>query len=239
MEYHSRRQASSTVRRLFLITLLAALPPCMNAQRMSHASPRFASGFNRSNFARSSFYPLAFSDPFYSDYLLSTGYPVASQPPMIFLQAPPAAAPAPERFSAPVQPLMIELQGDRYVRVSGPELSGAEMIDRERIDRDTTGQEKTELRSHPHSDQPAGFAAPAVALPPALLIFHDGHREEISDYTIADGVLYTRANYYVTGSWNRKIELSSLNLPETVASNQSRGANFRLPSSPNEVIVGP
>jgi hypothetical protein len=237
------------MRRLLLITLLAAFAPCMNAQRMSHASPRFASGFNRSSFARSSFYPLAFSDPFYSDYLLSTGYPVASQPPMIFLQAPPAAAPATERPSAPAQPLMIELQGDRYVRVSGPEASGSQMIDREMIDRgmsdremidrDPINRQKADRTSdsQPRSERPP--TAPPVATASAILIFRDGHREEISDYTIADGVLYTRADYYTTGSWNRKIVLSSLNLPETITSNQSRGANFPLPAFPNEVIVGP
>jgi hypothetical protein len=222
------------VRRLFLITLLAAFAPCMNAQRMSHASPRFSSGFSRGSIARSSFYPLAFSDPFYSDYLYSTGYPVASQPPMIFLQAPPAAAPAPERYSSPAQPLMIELRGDRYVRVSGPEASGAEMIDQDAINREKTNRA---LNSQPRPERPP-TAPPAVAAQ-AVLIFRDGHREEISDYTIAGGILYTHADYYTTGSWNRKIELSSLNLPETIASNQSRGASFHLPSSPNEVIVGP
>jgi hypothetical protein len=220
--------------RLLLITLVAAFAPCANAQRMSHASPHFASGFNRGSFARPSFYPLAFSDPFYSDYLLSTGYPVASQPPMIFLQGPPASAPAPERSPSPTQPLMIELRGDRYVRVSGPETSGAEMIDRNAIEREKTDRMS---ESQPRSErQPA--APPATALP-AVLIFRDGHREEISDYTIANGILYAQSDYYTTGSWNRKIELSSLNLPETVASNQSRGAHFLLPSFPNEVVVGP
>jgi len=232
-----------TMRRFLFITLLTAFAPCMNAQRMSHASAHFASGFNRSSFARSSFYPLALSDPFYSDYLLSTGYPVASQPPMIFLQAPPAAAAAPERTSSPAQPLMIELRGDRYIRISGPESSGAELIDRELIerqliDRDAVDREKTNRLSdsQPRPERQP-ITPPAAALP--VLIFRDGHREEISDYTIADGFLYTRADYYTTGSWNRKINLSSLNLPETIASNQSRGTNFHLPSSPNEVIVGP
>jgi hypothetical protein len=223
-----------TMRRLLLITLLAALASNGNAQRMSHASPRFSSGFSRGSFARSSFYPFAFSDPFYSDYLYSTGYPVASQPPVIFLQVPAAAAPAPERSSAPAQPLMIELRGDRYVRVSGPDASGAEMIDRDAINREKTDRMPD---SQPRSERPP--AAPPAAALPAVLIFRDGHREELSDYTIADGVLYTHADYYTTGSWNRKVELSSLNLPETIASNQSRGASFHLPSSPNEVIVGP
>jgi hypothetical protein len=85
-------------------------------------------------------------------------------------------------------------------------------------------------------------AAPAPSAPeraPAVLVFRDGHREEVTEYTIADGVLYARGNYYRDGSWNKRIELSSLDLHETIQSNQSRGVGFQLPNSPNEVIVGP
>jgi hypothetical protein len=211
------------MRRLLLITLLAALAPCVNAQRMGAASPHYAARFSRGGHPHASFFPLAYSDPFYADYLSSTGYPMASQPPIIILQSPQARAPEPERFAPPSQPLMLELQGDRYVHVSGPETSGAEMVDR-------------------MPDRPSSapiHAVPTPELPPAVLVFRDGHREEASEYTIADGVLYTRTDYYTTGSWNRKIELFSLDLPETVKSNQSRGVKFQLPSSPNEVIVRP
>jgi hypothetical protein len=224
------------MRRLLLIIVLTVATPCMHAQRMLSSSPRFVSGLNRGGHSRSFFYPLAFSDPFYSDYLSSTGYPVASEPPVIILQAPPAAAPVPDRSPSP--PLMIELQGDRYVRVSGPETSGAELIAPDIVDRPTIDR----MPDSPHRPQrPSGAAIHAVAvpdLPPAVLVFRDGHREEASDYTIADGILYARGDY-TTGSWNRKIELSSLNLPETIASNTSRGVRFQLPSSPNEVIVRP
>jgi hypothetical protein len=165
----------------------------------------------------------------YTDYLYGQGYPVASQPPVIFMQAPTAdsaRANARSEMTQPVEPLMIELQGDRYVRVSGEDQSGVNMIGAEQ-------------------NQPGG--APEIATstaqrgdaPSVVLVFRDGHREEASDYTIAGGVLYTRSNYYADGSWTKQIDLSSLNLPETVASNKSRGAPFRLPSSPNEVIVGP
>ncbi len=147
---------------------------------------------------------------------------------MIILQSPPARTPEPGRFAPPAQPLMIELQGDRYVRVSGPELSGAEMIDR-----------MPERSSLPQPSSAPIRPATIPELPPAVLIFRDGHREEASEYTIADGVLYTRADYYSTGSWTKKIELSSLNLPETAKSNESRGIKFQIPSSPNEVIVRP
>jgi hypothetical protein len=215
--------------RLILITVLAALTPCMSAQRTAFH------GFNRGGGAHSFSYPLALSDPLYSDFLSSTGYPVASQPPVIILQAAPAqpAAPATERVSAPPQPLMIELQGDRYVRVSGEESSSAEMIGPETID-----QIRVSRPARRPSDA-ADRSTPAADIAPAILVFRDGHREEVTGYTIADGVLYARADYYTAGSWNQKIELSSLNLPETIQSNRSRGVKFQLPTASNEIIVGP
>ena len=232
------------MRRLLLITLLAATP-CIQAQRVvsfSPHSPHFGGGHNPGVHTRAYSYPLGFYDPFYSDYLSSTGYPVASQPPVIILQAPPAAATEPERSSSPNEPLMIELQGDRYVQVSGDEMSGTQM----RPEKMGPETEKNIIDRMPEAPRPqprsSGTAPPSVPtkeLPPAILVFRDGHREQVSDYTIADGILYAHSDYFTTGSWNRKIELSSLNLGETLKSNQSQGLRFQLPSAPNEVIVGP
>jgi hypothetical protein len=213
---------------LFFLALFVAVAPQANAQRMAFHSSHFAPRFHDGAYSRSSFYPLPFGDPFYSDYLSSMGYPVAAQPPVIFLQAPPA--PAPDRAPAPVQPLLIELRGDRYVRVTGSETPGAEMIAPE-----TIAQIPDPSRSQARNEERASSPEP----PPAILIFRDGHSEETSDYTIANGVLYTRSDFYTNGSWTRKIELSSLNLPETLKSNQSRGVRFQLPSFPNEIIVRP
>ena len=224
------------MRPLLLIALLPAIAPCMNAQRMVSAPARFAPNFNHVAHPRSSLYPLAFFDPFYSDYLSTTGYPVASQPPVVILQTPPTAASVPEPSSmpsqSPTEPLMIELRGDRYVRVSSDETSGTQMIDSRRIDPLPDPRHREQ-----HSPGPALRAVPAEEMVPAVLVFRDGHREEVSDYTIADGVLYAHSDYFTTGSWNRKIELSSLNLPETITSNQSRGIKFQLPAAPNEVEV--
>jgi len=72
----------------------------------------------------------------------------------------------------------------------------------------------------------------------AVLVFRDGHTEDIHDYIIADGFIYLRGDYYSDGYWSKKIDLSTLNLPETVKSNQARGVRFLLPSAPNIVTVG-
>src|SRR5579859_1738592 len=222
------------MRRIFLVTLVAVLVPYVSAQRTSFPSPRFAPsrgansfasrGFHRGADSRA-FYPLAYGDPFYADYLSSTGYPVASQPPVIFVQSPQSPAPEPQVSPSPAEPLVIELQGDHYVRLSGEDNSGTEMIHSESIRR---------------PEKLSGTATPSPATEaPVVLIFRDGHREEVSEYTIAGGVLYAQLDYATDGSWNKKIELSSLNLTETTKTNQSHGVKFQIPHSPNEVIVRP
>jgi len=212
------------MRHLIFITLLTAVTASVSAQRMVPNPPHFTPGYNHGGRPYAFFYPIAFADSFYAENMRS---PAASQPPVIVLQTPAMPAPVPERPVAPAQPLMIELRGDRYVFVSGEELSGAQIIDSKAESPNRIGGLSHAFRS--------------AATPPAsaLLVFRDGHREEIPDYTITAGILYTSSDFYTNGSWNKKIELSSLNLPETVSSNQSRGIRFQLPSAPNEVIVGP
>ena len=217
------------MRSLSLIALLAALVAPLSAQRVSFGSshsaghPSSFARFNRGN-SGALYFPLGFSDGLYSDYL-AHGYPVASAPSVIVMQSP-AQAPAPIAVTEPPRPLMIELQGDRYVQVSGDEDSTAQMIDR-------------------IPDQPIKRSGPSAPSPnkrdvgATILVFRDGHREEVSGYTIAEGKLYAAADYYKAGSWTRKIELAALNLPETESANQSRGTQFRLPEAPNEVTVGP
>jgi hypothetical protein len=236
------------MRSLVLISLLA-MTTSMSAQRMFSSSTHFtapsaashSSGFARPNAFRggrahpgSFLYPYGlFSDSFYSDYSddsYATGYQVATEPPVILVRNSVAAA-VPEHVPAPAEPLMIEWRGNHYVRISGDENSNAEMIDQ---DNGQSALSRAEGQSGPATSQ-----APAHDLAPVDLVFRDGHREQISAYTIADGILYTAGDYYTNGSWSRKIELTSLNLPETISSNRSRGTPFRLPAAPNEVIVRP
>jgi hypothetical protein len=81
-------------------------------------------------------------------------------------------------------------------------------------------------------------AAPAaLALPATILIFRDGHSEEVRDYTIADGFLYICGDFYTDGYWNKRISLASLDLSQTSQANARRNVNFVLPLSPNEVIA--
>jgi hypothetical protein len=234
------------MRRLAIFALLTALTPWVAAQRSFSANaapahsaiPRFnshagdfafgpgvgSSGFRR--FSPHSSLPFPFLGDFLNlDDIYSTGYPVASQPPVILLQAARALS-APD-LSQPkydhepettAQPLMIELQNGHYVRVSSTPANG----------------EPLSLASDKKPAPPS-----TATLPPALLVFRDGHTEEVRDYTIADGILYARGDYYTDGYWNKKISLSTLNVPQTLEANATRKIKFVLPTSPNEVITRP
>jgi hypothetical protein len=74
-------------------------------------------------------------------------------------------------------------------------------------------------------------------LPPAVLVFRDGHQEEVAKYTIVGGTISVKTDYWSSGSWTRKIPIAELNLAATLQVNQERGAKFSLPSRPSEVIV--
>ncbi len=211
--------------------LTFAAPVCLTAQRGGGhfggagfgARANFRAGFG-GNFGRyGGFGAIPLLDPFYADALYDAGYPVAAQLPVIIVQGGTAAQARMQTATAPV-PLMIELQNGRYVQVSGDARSGSQMLEEE--------------SSRPANGVPGSSAARE---PPAdaVLVFRDGHQEQISGYTIADGVLYGNGDFYSGGSWDKRIELSSLNLEETVRLNQARGVRFRLPAARNEVMVGP
>jgi hypothetical protein len=243
---------SQLASKLILVTLLTSLAPHAAAQRTAHATARpalshsnqpagnlafrqNARGFRRQS-PRTSL-PFPFFGDFLdadNDDLYSTGYPVASQPPMILLQATRALAGssdlAPTRNdrerSPSTQPLMIELQNGRYVRISGTAANGEPLSDSTRVH---TGETNPALAAEPRPQN----------LPPAVLIFRDGHTEEVRDYAIADGILYARGDYYTDGYWNKKINLATLNVAETLQANNQRNVKFVLPASPNEVITRP
>ena len=227
-------------------------------------------GFNgvRGNFKRGNFTPRAeagprsrfprtgpFGDqlfPLFSDWLSSedlyaAGYPVASQLPFMVQGGGPAgAADFSERQpQAPHESLLIELQGDRYVRVSdNPAESRVRQLTSDpTLDVQQVAPRRNPARpaTHDSTSQQAAVAAAAsgTPLPPVTLVLRDGTRQQVRDYTIDDGVLYARGDFYTDGYWNKTIQLSTLNVPETLSANSAQGVKFILPSAPNEVITRP
>lgn len=169
---------------------------------------------------------------FYSD----TGYDsqTVSQPQVIVV---PAAAPAPPAAPpAPLQSLLIEWQGDRFVRTTMSAKASAGTP----IAPDYSEKSAVPLSVGPRSVPRQNDAVqPPRELPPAVLVFHDGRKEEVSEYTIMSGTIYSKADYWTTGSWTRKIQIADLDVPATLKLNRERGLKFALPASPNEVVIRP
>jgi len=170
---------------------------------------------------------LLLGTPFWAD-AYTPSYP--TPPSVIVVQAP---AVPPERAAVvqdepkPSLPLMIEWQGDRYVR-----RTAATMASRE-------AQPDYVAEAKPAERGGAAEKLPRTELPPTAFIFRDGHREESSDYSIISGVVYARGDYWTTGSWSKRIPLAQLDLPATLKANQERGVTFRVPAASNEVITRP
>ena len=219
-------------------------------------------GRTRTAFRRSYPYGLAYPGygslpfPFFGDNfdpsdIYSTGYPVSSAPPPFLMQAlqglmtPATSSMASlmttpnnhEGSSSPNDPLIIELQNGRYVRVNGRVINGdAEPIS---FPENSAAVKHRAKNAKPAPENPTPQTIAHAPLPAVVLIFRDGHREQVRDYTIAQGAMYARGDYYTDGYWNKKIDLATLNVPLTLAANAAQNVKFVLPSSPNEVITRP
>jgi hypothetical protein len=190
-----------------------------------------------------------FGDNFDANDIYSTGYPVSSNPPPFLMQAlqgltNPATnsmsslmTPQPTQQNSSREPLMLELQNGHYVRVNGPVINGdAEPIN---FSANSAAPKPHGKPDKPAPENPAPQTTAAAPLPAVVLVFSDGRTEEVRDYTIAQGSLYARGNYYSDGYWNKKIDLATLNIPATLQTNATRSVNFVLPSAPNQVITRP
>jgi hypothetical protein len=174
--------------------------------------------------------PFYWGAPFWSDAYLPPSAPTSS---VIVVQPPSAPAQHPssqteeQKTSAP---LLIEWQGDRYVRRT----STAETSTRA-----TQPDYVADAIAPAMNKHTAIPPSPRSEPPPTAFIFRDGHREESSDYSIISGVIYARGDYWTSGQWSKQIPVAKLDLPATLRANQERGVAFRLPAAPNEVITRP
>jgi hypothetical protein len=171
---------------------------------------------------------------FYSDSDAGYASQEVSQPQVIVVPAlaPPALPPPP----APRESLLIEWQGDHFVRTTMSAESPSSAQIAPDYSEKTPSALPVAVRSAP--EQRVAVDAPRE-LPPAVLVFHDGSQEEVSEYTIMSGTIYSKADYWTTGSWTRKIQIADLDVPATLKLNQERGVKFVLPASPNEVVIRP
>jgi hypothetical protein len=168
--------------------------------------------------------PIFIGDPFwYSGY---DSQPIYEAPaPQVVVVQPPAA-PAQASSTVPPEPVVIEWQGDHFVRMTLAEASSRQRGPTDYSENANTKQRKLQLET-------------PQELAPAVLVFRDGHKEEVSKYMIIGATMYTSADYWSSGAWSKKIQLADLDVPSTLKLNQERGVRFKLPTSPNEVVIRP
>jgi hypothetical protein len=128
---------------------------------------------------------------------------------------------------------MIELQGDRYVRIG----EGASQHENAVAAADSSAAAPQVSTVATRASAPARMQA--MPLQPATLIYRDGHSEQVQDYAIFGGIIYARGDYWQNGYWTKPIKLSVLNIPATLQTNLEQGVKFVLPSGPNEVVTRP
>jgi hypothetical protein len=175
-------------------------------------------------------YPYFYSD---SDYDSGEG----SQPPQVVVVQASAPVPPPAP-PAPRESLLIEWRGDHFVRSTTSAFVNTPAS--EQIAPDYAEKSASLLSATARSAPGAKNAVqPPPELPPAVLVFHDGRKEEVSEYTIMSGTIYSKADYWTSGSWTRKIQIADLDVPATLKLNQERGLKFVLPSSANEIVTRP
>ncbi len=178
---------------------------------------------------------LAYSPYLYSDYYDNEDYEpgIEAPPPPIFPE-PIAQSASPAPAPKPPESLVIELQGDHWVRITpyGPPQIVGQSNQPEQVSNPSPA-------IPPATRRRTQAAKPPSELPPAVLVFRDGHQEEIGKYMIAGATIYVNTDYWSSGSWTRKVQVVELDVPATLKLNQERGANFRLPSGPEEVMVRP
>jgi hypothetical protein len=142
--------------------------------------------------------------------------------------------PAPEPPPKPAEAEVLELQGDHWVRLSPngpPQVVGGSTQQHAAISPSTAAAAPT---------RPAAQTATPTPTPAsAMLVFRDGHQEQIGKYTIMGTTIFVSTEYWTSGAWTRKVQIAELDVPATLKLNRERGANFRLPSGPEEVMIGP
>jgi hypothetical protein len=199
------------------MTIVVSLAP---AQGRGAAGFARGTGFSRSTHSAHrgySAWPYLYPD-FYSDSDTTQSYDESNSAPQFVLLRPPAndSPPAPK-----ARPLLIEWRGDHYVRYGGVESNDASSS--------SSNGDYSELAG-------AARATTAAATPPTVLILANGTRQEVADYTIADGMIYAQGEDWSTNA-NQRIPLTALDIKATVAANRERGSKFLLPSASNVVVA--
>lgn len=78
------------------------------------------------------------------------------------------------------------------------------------------------------ADPPVSAPEPAIAVQTTILIFKDGHKQQLGNYAIVGANLYD-----LSPGRRQKVALADLDLPATQKANDDEGNDFRVPQLPD------
>jgi hypothetical protein len=84
---------------------------------------------------------------------------------------------------------------------------------------------RAELRAKAAAAPAPQVEQPVAEQPPTVLVFKDGHQQQVVNYAIVGATLYDLSN-----GRTRKVALAELDLTATVKQNDLRGVDFQLPA---------
>jgi hypothetical protein len=178
----------------------------------------------RQHFSGSAFLPA----PYYYDDYDSADYepaPPEARPVQILVEgSTQPVAPA----AVPAESLLLEYRDGQWMRIPTGGQLPVQPVQTSSTPAPSPGSSATNREE---------AAQRSPALPPAVLVFRDGHREEVARYTILGDMIYASTDRWSTGSWTRKIAVAELDVPATLKLNEERGGKFGLPSRPSEIMV--
>lgn len=175
-------------------------------------------------------------------------YQPQPQPPVVVVQSPPPVVVVVDLDGDRErrEPLVLEWKDGEYVRISPGDKDETAGEEDGRVQED-----RKPARRAPRARKPAGRVLEPLAEdsasqrrehvpepePPAtVLVFRDGRHKDVKNYAIVGELFYD-----LSDRLPKKILLADLDLNATIAANEERGLEFRLPtaSSPNQVITRP
>lgn len=92
-------------------------------------------------------------------------------------------------------------------------------------DRQVLDQDYRAGLDRPREQSSEGSPEPVASQPSTVLIFKDGHQQEISNYAIVGSTLYD-----LSDGRSKRLQLEDLDLSATVKENDQRGVEFQLPA---------
>jgi hypothetical protein len=176
------------------------------------------------------FAPFYYPDYDYYDSDLDYNSPAPLDPPNQTRPAQIYQPPTPQ--PVPGGPLILEYHDGRWVRIP----TGGEMVNAA-IPASAAAAPAPTPKTQGTAAKTTETEPPGPPLPPAVLVFRDGHTEEVQKYMIQGSDLYVTSTYSTTGTWTKKIPLADLDIPASLKINEDRGTKFYLPSGPNEVVL--